>query len=572
MGRMAYAFAKDFLLAHNLQTDTVSTQLGNRTWPAVSFLPRAADVTGDRFIVVLGYVGNTDTSYTPCAYLLDRSNASLVVRDTWFYLPPTNTSWQASVTNWDADASAGQHDLSVSVNDAKSQVLLGIPLMNTIVILDIDRSASKFRLPSQSLSNGKAMGMGKAVGWLNPNVAGVLVNTYSLSYVWSASQIFAYDVSVANKFLVNSILPNTQQTLAPTFGPILLSLVVTDRGAMMLLDSQGNVYILLPSPAGSVSDSSTRSVSTASPCIAGTFSAEVNIFPCSLCPPGTTTSGRIGQSRCVPCDTGAFCPLGAAFGNISLSSSLLTSYSEARAYPESPQSIRFDNILMENMFLIRSSSSRHCLLVSPFFWALVAMALCMLIAVIMLILKYCVDHPHGKQATQRIKRFFKQTDLIGEGEMWAGGMASFAILILCISAYVFSSLYLQRYPIERLNGDATFACEPTLVNAQFSSGLMALNIPPNDDEVSIFRLADAQPFILTMALINTLFTCTDVTLVQVKDTNLPMPISSCRNSNGSLSLSALLPSHGINLQFQLTGAYTIGGIRLGLQGPGEQGS
>ncbi|CAF4250743.1 unnamed protein product [Rotaria sp. Silwood2] len=137
-----------------------------------------------------------------------------------------------------------------------------------------------------------------------------------------------------------------------------------------------------------------------------------------------------------------------------------------------------------------------------------------------------------------------------------------------MSAYVFSGIYYQRYPIENSHGKLGFGCDRTLTNAQFSTGLMSLMVPPNDDELPIFELLDAQPFTLNIDFVNTLFDCTDVTVTQIKDKILPLPISSCSNRDGSLSLSILLPSHGVNLQFLLVGINTIGGVRLALQGPG----
>ncbi|CAF3991101.1 unnamed protein product, partial [Rotaria sp. Silwood1] len=550
--------------------NNVSIQLGNLTWSDRSFLPRAVDISQDLFVVVLGFVGDPSSNYTPCAYLLSRSGSNFTVHDTWMYMPPTATSWQASLTNWDADIYLAKHDMSVSINDAKSQVLLGIQITNTIILLDINRTTLKFILPSQSLSNGKAIGMGKAVGWLNNNVTVILVNTYSLSYIWSASQVFTYYVGVNNSFATKSIIPNAQQTLAPEFGPILISLVVTKSGIVIMLDSKGDIYILLPSPPGTFADSSTKLVSSFLPCIGGSYNSQYDIQPCSLCPQGSSTNGSTGQTSCVSCESDAFCPLGSAFGNISSSSLLLTSVNQARAYPLSPKSVRFDNILMENMFVISASSSHRCVALSPFFWSLIIMALGIVIVFVMIILKYCVPHPQGKKTHKRIKRFFKQTDLVGEGELWIGGIVSFAILFICICAYVFSGTYYQRYPIENLHNSVAFVCDPTLTNAQFSSGLMSLMIPPNDDELPIFELLDTQPFTLNIDFVNTLYTCTDVSVIQIKDKKLPMPISSCTESNGSLSLSVLLPSHGVNLQFLLVGINTIGGIRLALQGPGAQ--
>ncbi|CAF1517388.1 unnamed protein product [Didymodactylos carnosus] len=98
--------------------------------------------------------------------------------------------------------------------------------------------------------------MDKAVGWIDTDLILVLVNTYSLNYIWSSSQVFAYNVTIPNSFDVISIFPNIQQTLTATFGPILLSLVITQNGTAVMLDSDGNYYILLPSPAGSFSNSS----------------------------------------------------------------------------------------------------------------------------------------------------------------------------------------------------------------------------------------------------------------------------------------------------------------------------
>jgi hypothetical protein len=518
--------------------------------------------------VVLGYVGDSNTQYTPCAYLLNIFNSTFNVLDTWSYSPPTNTSWQASLTNQDADVYAAKYDMSLSINGAGDEVLFGIQITNSIIIININRTNQTFGSLFQTLSNGKAIGMGKAVGWIDTDLILVLVNTYSFSYIWSSSQIFAYNITVANSFSITSIFPNIQQPLTSTFGPILLSLVVTQNGVVIMLDSQGDYYILLPSPAGSFSDTNSGTSSSLSQCIGGTYSSESGIFPCSLCPSGNTTNGLIGQSSCVSCESNAFCPLGAAFGNINSSSFLLTNVNQGLPYPISPQSIRFDNVLIRNMFTIHSSESRHCLLLSPIFWTIIVISVGLFIWLIMCILKSYVTHPFGKKTHQRLKRFLKQTDLIGEGELVLGGLFSFAIIVLVVCAYTFSDSYFYRYPIEKITGNANFACDETLSNAQFSSGLMSTGIPPTDDEAPIFELLDAQPLTLNIDFINTLFTCTDISVLQIKDINLPMTISSCTDHGSSLSISLLLPSNSISLQVLLTGTNTIGGLRIGLQAPG----
>ena len=568
-GQFAYAFTERFILTYNLDVDTVSTQFANITWPDTSFLPRAVDVSRDNLIVVVGYVGDSNTKYIPCAYLLNISNGTFNVLSTWLYTPSSNTSWQASLTNWDANVYAQKYDMSVRVNDAGNQVLFGIPITNTIVLLNIDRIIQQFDSFSlQTLSNGKAIGMGKAVGWINADIILVLVNTYSLSYVWSSSRIYAYNITLPNSFFVVSIFPNLQQTLTPTFGPILLSLVVTQNGTLVMLDSQGNYYILRPSPIGSFSDSSSGATSSSSLCIAGTYSSESSIFPCSLCPPGTTTNGLIGQSSCVLCVDNTFCPLGASFGDINMSSSLLTNINQVRAYPVSPQSVRFDNILIQHMFTIHTSLSAHCLVFSPLFWGLIVIGFGLFVWILMFLFKRYVTNPIGKKTQRHMKRLLKKTDLIGEGEMVIGGLFSFAILVLVTFAYTFSNSYFRRYPIEQVTETNDLACDASLTNAQFSTSLMAIGIPPNDEEAPIFELLNTQPLTLRIDFINTVFNCTDATVTQIKDIYIPMTILSCNDTASTAAMSLLLPSHNINLQIQLTGINTIGGLRISVEGPG----
>jgi hypothetical protein len=167
-----------------------------------------------------------------------------------------------------------------------------------------------------------------------------------------------------------------------------------------------------------------------------------------------------------------------------------------------------------------------------------------------------------------MERFLKKADLIGEGEMGIGGLFSFAVIVLVVFAYVFSNSYFYRYPIEQVTGGFNLACDTTLTNAQFSTGLLAIGIPPNDDIAPIFTLLNAQLFTLRIDFSNAVFNCTDITVTQIKDINLPMTISSCNDTLSTASLLLSLPSQDINLQIELTGLNTIGGFRIGLEGLG----
>jgi hypothetical protein len=154
--------------------------------------------------------------------------------------------------------------------------------------------------------------------------------------------------------------------------------------------------------------------------------------------------------------------------------------------------------------------------------------------------------------------------------MVIGGLFSFAIIVLVAFAYTFSNDYFYRYPIEQIKGDATFACNPKLSNAQFSSGLMTTGIPPSDAEAAIFTLLDDQVLTLHIEFVNTLFKCSDVTATQIKDTRLDLKISSCDDSDNTVSIAIVLPSHGMNIQITLADKNTIGGLHMRLEGPGAE--
>lgn len=528
------------------------------------------DVSENELFVVLGYVGIPDVVYKPCAYLLNVINSTFVVLDTWFYTAPSDASWQATLTNSNADIYSTKYAMSVSINSEQGHVLFGIPIMNTVVVLHIDPLMNQFILLIQGVSNGKAIGMGKSVAWLDADLPVALVNTYSLDHIWSSSQIFIYNMTGSNTFAIKNIIPNTQQTFASTFGPILLSLVITVNGTLIILDSKGEYYILLPSPPGTVSDSSSGSNSIDKPCMAGTFAAQANVLPCALCPSGTTTNGLTGQLSCVPCASNGFCSLGAAFGNITTSSPLFASMNQVYAYPISPRAIRFDEILVQNVLAIFTNPSRQCLLISPVFWAIIVISLCIVIWLFMLLLKYCVKHPLGQKIHRFIENLLRKTDLIGDGKRVIGGLLTLPIIVLFLFTSIFSATFLNRYPIEKVTDNATFSCDPTLVNAQFSSALMTTGIPPNDVRAPIFTLLNEQSMTIDIDFINTLFKCTDVSAKEVADAIIIIPITSCSDVNGTLSMSLELPSHNTEIRISLPDKNTIGALRIRLRGEGVE--
>ena len=147
-------------------------------------------------------------------------------------------------------------------------------------------------------------------------------------------------------------------------------------------------------------------------------------------------------TECAPCSNAtSFCPLGSVSDT---PLSFMSRRTQIRAYPESPDNTIFDDILILNMFSLNASEQR-CLFLSPLFWALATFAVALFIVIPMGLLKFSFK---CRSIRLILKRIFRLTDLIGEGELWIGGLASFFIFILCIFAYLFSNSYLHQYPIE----------------------------------------------------------------------------------------------------------------------------
>ncbi|CAF1279980.1 unnamed protein product [Rotaria sordida] len=93
---------------------------------------------------------------------------------------------------------------------------------------------------------------------------------------------------------------------------------------------------------------------------------------------GSRNPGIIASISCITCSSSSFCPLGAIY---EMNSTLLTSISQAYAYPRSPEMDVFEDILLNNMFSLGSTD--HCLVVSPIFWTLILLAIFLILLLVM---------------------------------------------------------------------------------------------------------------------------------------------------------------------------------------------
>ncbi|CAF0719899.1 unnamed protein product [Adineta ricciae] len=574
-GRYAIGLATDFALIYTpFPSATIRTLSSAQIWPNnATFYPLSADAS-DTFTIVAGFVAGTARSRvraTPTIYLL--SNTDLKVLSTWSY-SATNSSWQSRLTYSGVDVWNSKYTISVKINsDDPAKVLVGMPFLNTVFFFTVTNN-SNLTLASY-LDDGESVGYGKSVTWLTNSQAVILVSSYSFDYLtWYSTKVYVY-TSLSNTTLPSSptvVIPNTQQPIPSTINSKLIRLA-SSPSSLAILDNDGGVLMIIPEDAGYYASTDTTDspiaasmpvISHSSSCIAGTYKSDVGIHACQPCASGTRNPGVTSAKSCMNCSSDSFCPLGAAY---ELNSSFLIPISQAYAYPRSPDTTSFEDILLQNMFSFGTTPS--CLLVSPIFWTLILIVLFLILFLVMASLNCCVQPPKRELYRAAIKHIFRSTDLVGEGEWWVGGLASIAVVLVSAMAYTFAISYMYQYPIETTDG-SKFACDSTLRNAKFESSLQPLAVPPSTQVQPMFDMLDTQNFTLQFDLLNTVLSCMRITFYKLTDSStISLSPLSCSQLNGTVSTTILLPDQQITIRVVFDDIQLIGGIRVGLSGSGQ---
>ena len=571
-GRWVYGFSNEFVLIFDTRNPSpLKVWSGGAIWPDRTFIPNAVDIT-ESFGVISGFVyngKNASVKYSPIIYLMtfDSTNNRPMIVDE--HKPnPTPDTWQNLLHNADANMYSAKYDMSVSINE-HGNVLVGMQFLNRVFLL-----SAKTRQPTQLIflsrhTNGRTLGNGKSITWLQNGIAALLVNVYTLNYEWISSQMHVYAVEDSG-FNSNStplsVFPNNHEKLPSILDPVFIS-IVSSPSALALLDARGHVLIFPPTPPGSYlvieETGTTPLVSSSRICMPGTYKNQSGIHDCTLCPPGTKNPGSF-PTACIPCSPQSFCPL-ASVNEVSNSS--LETVLQAIPYPKSPDSVIFDEILIQNMFSIGSG---RCVWISPLFWTLVVASIGILIIAVMGILKHCIKDPRGRKLRSLMKCVFRHTDLIGEGELWVGGLASFSVIVLITFACIFSQNYVKQYPIET-SLESSFACDTTIRNAKFQTNVQSLAIPLTAADQKMFDLLNNQQFFLNVDFINTAISCAAVSSEALLGTTwTAIRWSSCGNINFTLSLTVKLPYQHISVRIYIADSKTIGAIRIGLFGEKDE--
>jgi hypothetical protein len=418
-GQYALGFVQDFVFIYRpFSVKIITIKNSSSVWPNnATFMPRAADADVS-YTIIAGYVGsasNERVRATPTVYLV--SNENLTILSTWSY-STMNGSWQSRLTYNGVESWTKKYMMSVDINSADpTRVLVGIPILNMVFLFIVGNYGTTITLIS-SLNNDISIGFGKSIAWMSASQAAILVETFSVAdSTWQSSRINLYTSLNATYMspTPTAVVPNTQQPLPSTISSQLIQIVSTPT-SLAILDVSGGILLMLPVPSGFYASTDVVSspvaasmpfVSYSALCIAGTFKADFGIQPCTLCLNGTRNPGGTPAKSCMNCSSSAFCPLGAV---VDIDNSLLTSQSQAHPYPRSPDSTIFDEILIQNMFSIGSTS--HCIIVSPLFWTLIIIAVVFVILISMGALKWFVRHPKRHQWLATFQNIFRQTDLV----------------------------------------------------------------------------------------------------------------------------------------------------------------
>ncbi|UJR28926.1 hypothetical protein I4U23_010145 [Adineta vaga] len=574
-GIRAYVFTNRYVAvfhAVNTSSTNLNTWDGQTTWPDESFIPHAVDLS-DHFGVIAGFIqnnANATVKYSPMIYLI-RFNSSdehyrpYVAHE---YQPiATPGTWQDLLTNADADVYSAKYDMSVSI-DEKGNVFVGMQFINRVFLFTVNiTNPIELNFVSR-FTNGRSIGNGKGVAWMENGIGAVLINVYTLDYVWSSSQVYLFDIH-ENGYNSNStplsIFPNSHQLLPSSFSSIFLN-IVSSPSSLALLDDKGNVLIFTPTQSqyypAVITTGSSPFITSAKSCMAGTFKNKSGIHDCVLCRTGTKNPGNASDA-CIPCSSDAFCPLGSV---ADVSKSTLETVYQVVPYPHSPESTIFDEILIQTMFSIGSG---RCLFVSPLFWALIVASIVIVIIIIMEIMHLFIKHPQSRKIRKVLQAIFRHMDLISDGEYWISGLVSFSVVVLVGFSYAFSNEYLRQYPIEKPS-DAYFTCDKSMRNAKFDTNVQSLAIPLTHDEQEMFDLLNEQEFTLNVDFINTLVNCDAVSIqAQFGLTWSTIRWSDCNNINATLTLSVPLPYQHISVKVFLEDTKVMGAIRIGFSAHGR---
>ncbi|CAF1310768.1 unnamed protein product [Adineta steineri] len=573
--KFAYVFADAFILSYDLSFDKIN-QI-NRTNSIVfgnsygSFTPYAFDLKNDWAAVAGFHLIQNYSRSKQCLYIFGLQPLRIIN----ISAIGVNDIQGTERTSYTQD-----YEMSLSINPSGTTIAIGEIQLNKVTIAYMSgnktfRSVSKFHEISE-LENWT--GFGRSVSWLNDDETLAILVLKTMNHSSSQSEIQVYKNIFLNRtrgsIVPTFVIPNSQQTLndiqrSKSWSKHSFRRIRT-RSNSLLIQLKNADIIYIPSAAAGYCSMELVLINLLNlyvlqprPCVSGSYKNTSGPGPCTVCPSRTKNPGNYPSIQCRPCNTTAFCPLGAS-DEVNLTD--FNSYIQTFSYPDTPIIDDYDDLLLLKFF--PSNMKWSCLIFTPLFWTLMATILCLMVWSIMFLIKRRRPNPVDIYR-QRAKIVLKHTDLIGEGERWIGGLASIVIFTIIVYCTIFAFFYFSSYPIETAEA-VDKACDNNQRNSKFDNALQ-LPLPETDGTYwKIFDMLNKQPFAMTIHLINTRAQCNDIIVERNRRTGTPLSVveTNCTLSqnNVSGSFSFDLPTHKSFVRVGINGPYFIGALRLCLHG------
>ncbi|CAF1432242.1 unnamed protein product [Adineta ricciae] len=543
---------------------------------ATNMFIKTIEVTSDKYIFI-GVYSQKMNELVPELYIFETVDTSDKILIKHFPMMSTG-----EIPRGRATMTMSVHG---SLKDPREFVLaVGIPEIDTVLIyvLTLDRTllVKIHRSPLKGVQFGQSI-------FITPNrMYGVLAASLS-TQPWSNSRIQFYPIPPATDGppeIISPkplfIYPNNQQTLLKTVivessSDHIVNVVGWSAGFGVVVNSNNIHYALLipNTPPGNIAIAPTIPhtifISANQACPLGTQKLATDFGPCVLCPPQTRNNGSSGV-QCQECDKNSSSMICFRGASIEINKTDLTSYRQVQPYLNSPGSTEFDDILLNHVFKLKLPSNMRCLLLAPLFWGLLAIGIGLMLLLLMIILSFI---PKMQNHRTILKRIFVRLDIIGEGQLWFGGLLTLAIITLIGFTCKFSISFVSLYPIEQvsINTRKALSCDENILNAKFSSTLQLLSTLKRAEEKPIFDLLDTQELILRVEFISTGFQCSSTAVQENLNRGHSQPINnfncSYEQEKNSLIISSVLPQHLVTLQLTLTGPFFVGALRICLSGP-----
>ncbi|CAF1403307.1 unnamed protein product [Adineta ricciae] len=462
-------------------------------------------------------------------------------------------------------------DISISMSiNIFGDILIGIPSCDCVFVFTLDFNENNFgRNVKNICPDDVGKEFGHSVQWIRDNSRLFAALSFDCLSNFAKSAIYFYDYN-DERLIIENTFPNNQQEIVNNHKiPFIYELISVKENyfGIVIYYTKANWYFLLMPleivegyfMSGFNLDSDyydTYQLGKISICPSGMYrNSNQLIGHCSLCPSGEKSPSD-GKAQCEKCENIKKC---LSLGTISEEYEY-ENVIQIVNYPSTSDSNSFDDIILSNIFHFR------CILYSPIFWMFIILSISLILLISIIIASY---FPSTFRYRLTILQIFSQIDLIGEGHLWIGGIASCGIFVLIIFSTLFSIEYLHLYPIEN-SKYSSFSCDSHVLNAKFRSGLQLLALPKSDEERPIFDLLDEQQFTIVINLINTIIDCTSsiLNLKQVNNHFFVTPSYNCSRNETSSTLTFQIQSltHFAHTIIEIESVLSISTLQICLQG------